>query len=304
MKSEKFYIKYKLLSIICFMSLILLSCNFVNKVFAHEEDDLGKGSKLSSMQSSFFTISELKESNVDLLTNQITNITDKFTLEKTINKKTHIVNVYSYNNERLSIYTIPFNGKQKVEGIIYKVYNPTDNITILRMQYHDFENEGKYIRYEVTTESISELDNIVVSIENNIGKNTLYSDYIKLYNRIDLDKKIIEEDLLAINPKFKKVTSKSYSDDPYNHYLVDNASNELLYVNTNKSHSSINSIEFCYGNKIGKYRNCITTLLKEDLDVESIKYLNLSNEGDWGHTLMIFKDNIKELQDNFNKYNL
>lgn len=304
MKSEKLYIKYNILIIVIFMVFILLSCSSTNKVFAHNEDDIDKDSKLSPMQSSFFTISQLKEANVDLLESQIANITDKFTLEKTVNKKTHIINVYSYNNEKLSIYTVPFNGKQKVEGLIYKVYNPEDNITILRMQYHDFEEEGKYIRYEVTTESISELDNIVVSIENNIGKNVLYSDYIKLYNRIDLDKKIIKDDLLAINPKFKQVTNKSYSDDPYNHYLVDNISNELLYVNTTKSHNSINSIEFCYGSKIGKYRNCITTLLKEELDVESIKYLNLSNEGDWGHTLMIFKNNVEELKDTFNKFSV
>ncbi|MEG1411524.1 MAG: hypothetical protein RSD36_16930 [Terrisporobacter sp.] len=303
---KKYFRKRYLFLLLC--TLIIISFIMqINITSISEAISKRNDIELTPMQSTFLKIASMKEENTQLKKSDIESMINKFEL-KDINQRTiDVISTYSYNNENISIYTTSLDNSSKVEGIIYKKYNPNKEITMLRSQYSDFEKYGKYIRLEVSSNSINEIDKLAIKLNAKFVKTNLYSDYLSIYNRICDNTKLTIEDLTKINCKFKSHIHPSYNNDERNHFKLDKDNFNEITLDTNKSTNefldmNLNSFLNVKGevNDLSKTKNDnLYTTLVSNLDKKGLEYYNFSNEDNLGHTLMLFKGNSKELKEVF-----
>ncbi|MDK2563290.1 hypothetical protein QOZ84_06995 [Romboutsia sedimentorum] len=303
---KKYFTKRYLFSLLC--TLIIISFIIqINRIPISEAISNRDTIELTPMQSTFLKIATMKEENIQLKKSDIESMINKFEL-KGVNQRTiDVISTYSHNNENISIYTTSLDNSSKVEGIIYKMYDPSKKITMLRSQYSDFEKDGKYIRLEVSSNSIDEIDKLAIKLNAKFINTNLYSDYLSIYNRICDNSKLNIEDLTKINSKFKPDTDHAYKNDTHNNFKLDKDNFNAITLDTNKSTNefldmNLNSFLNVKGeiNDLSKTKNdnLCTTLISK-LDKKGLEYYNFSNEDNLGHTLMLFKGNSKELKEVF-----
>lgn len=256
--------------------------------------------ELTSMQKAFFEISELKEKNNNLTKKDINDITDNFTLENTEKRELDVVNTYSYNNEKkdktekLSVFR-SLDDDLKIEGVIYSLYNPKKDINVIRMQYHDLEKNNKYIKLEITTENINNIEILLNKYNPQVIKSELYQDYKYAFNMAKTNEDFTKDKLVNMKSQLKEVKVNSYNKQ----FKTTKGANECLLLDVDNSTNKLKSIFYDFGIKSEKYQDCINMISKDDLDKEGMEYYNLSKNCIFANTLIIFKENAASLKEVF-----
>ena len=299
-KKLKKYCLFSLISIFTAISFIIQTND--NNIVSYALSDT-KNISTTIMQDTFLNLISMNANNSDLKISDIESILSKFE-NKQIQKR-KIDSVYTYRLKYENLVFIISDNTNKIESIIYKKYNPTKDINMLRAQYSDFgQNNDKYIRLELSSTSIKSIDKISKELNAKFIDTSFYSDYLKIFHKASSGSTLTKDDLVKINPKISEDRRRLNDGTGENVFITINDDCNGLTINTNKLDNKLRFLDVSSSlplkvcsNDLSKLQtDCLQTQLVSDLCKKDLEYFNLSNRDKFVHTLMLFKESDQDLQ--------
>ncbi|MEF9992733.1 MAG: hypothetical protein RRZ84_07275 [Romboutsia sp.] len=273
-----------------------------NSCYANEinEDDINEN-KLTNMQDVFLKLISLKEKNSTLKKDDIKSMISHFKIKEIKKRNSDVITIYSHNDEELFLYTKSLDNSSSIEGIAYKLYNPKETITVLRMHYYDVDKNNKVINLEITSNSIKVIEPLAIQLKANFINTKAYTNYIELMNKVESNNKLTIQEITTINTNFKKDLKSQDNPQVLNHFvLAEDNSNEIV-LDTEKNTDKVRALSLISRGKDKNNYDYLNTSTVENLELEDKKYYNISGKEKIIQTLRVYKEDVKELREIFKK---
>lgn len=297
-KKSKKYFLFLLISLFTATSFSMQTTSNKLKSYA-----LSNTTPTTIMQETFFNLIAMNASNSDLKMSDIENKLSKFENKQIQKRQIDSICTYKLNNENLAL--IIEDDTNKIESISYKKYNPTKDINMLRAQYSDLgKDNGKYIRLEISSTSIESINSISKELDAKFIDTNFYSNYLKIFDKASSGSTLTKDDLTKIDPKISEDKRRLNDNTGENVFITINDDYNGLTITTNKLNNKLKFLDVSsslplkvYNNDLSKLKvDCLQTQLIGNLDKKDLEYYNFSNNDEFGHTLMLFKESDKDLQ--------
>lgn len=298
-KNMKNIKKHKLLftfigvSTLIITSLLVLTNSKENDVTVDTNYNISDNKqKLNELQNKFFDISELLKSNVEFTVDEIDEILSGTNYLKKVGVKGDSEIRYKYKNEEIILYSEIYT-PTNIGGAIYKIYNPTDDITVLRVNSYNYDEMGWHTLFEVSSEYMSTINDLAVKLDTKIAKTSLFNDYKKVLDEVDKGNKLDNEKLISINNKLK--IDKSIQERNFKQYIT-KLNNHEFVVEINNETNDLNNMSLNCLSKDTSVKEHLDTLKIIQPDYQTLKYYNISKDAKFIHSLYTSNDNIDELK--------
>ncbi|MGL5314669.1 MAG: M56 family metallopeptidase [Peptostreptococcaceae bacterium] len=298
-KNMKYIKKHKLLFTfigvftLIIASLLVLTSSKENEVAIDTNYNVSANKQnLNELQNKFFDISELLKSNIDFTVDEVDEILSGTNYLKKVGVKGDSEIRYKYKNEEIILYSEIYT-PTNIGGAIYKIYNPTDDVNVLRVNSYNYDDMGWHTLFEVSSESMSTIDNLAVKLDTKIAKTSLFNDYKKVLYEVDKGNKLDNEKLISINNKLK--IDKSIQERNFKQYII-KLNNHEFVVEINNETNDLNNMSLNYLGKDTSVKEHLDTLKIIQPDYQTLKYYNISKDAKFIHSLYTSNDNLDELK--------
>ncbi|MGL5440206.1 MAG: hypothetical protein ACRDA4_07455 [Filifactoraceae bacterium] len=264
-----------------------------NIVYADTNSNSKNIEELSSLQNKFFEISNLIKSDVDFTSDDVDKILKGTNYIKKVGSTGDSEVRYKYKNEEIILYSESYTPKN-IGGVLYKIYNPNDNLTVLRVSAYNYDEIGWHTLLEASSKSIDSINNLAVNLDTKISKDDLFNDYKSIVDKTDSGAKFNYKELKSINPKIKDISK--FKKNYYKYYGVKSGNNELV-VDVDQKAKELYNLNLSCLNKDKSVLESLNSLKIDQEYSQSLKYHNVSKDTNIVHSLNLTSaKSIKDLK--------
>lgn len=244
------------------------------------------------VQNKYFKISEMLKSNVEFTGDDVDKILEGTNFLKKVGTKGDSEIRYKYKNEEIILYNEIYK-PSNIGGAIYKIYDPNDGLTVLRVCSYNYDDMGWHSLFEVSSESISTINDLSIKLGMDISKTSIFEDYKNIVNEVDKGYKLEDTILNDIYPKLKEDLKIN---DPYIKYYKTKFNNHEFAVQVNNKTKDLYTMSLNSLDKNDDVSEHLDTLKIVEPDYQTLRYYNISKEAKFVHSLYKSRADIEELK--------